>query len=119
MSKTNDPSSAAPGTPVSGWVFDCGYRGTLEIIYGCAMVLIAAVWTVIHLNVPAKGESDWRIILRRVRWGLVAVFAPDFLTLVAASQRHSAKESMQQMRQLSEVSEWSLEHAFYANSGGE
>ncbi|KAK3689928.1 hypothetical protein B0T22DRAFT_514750 [Podospora appendiculata] len=107
----NDPT-------VSGWVYDSGTRGTLDIIYGCVAVLVAAVWTVVHLNVPAKGESDGRVVLRRVRWGLVSVFAPDVLTMVAAAQWVSATESLQQMKELSGTDGWTLVHAFYALSGG-
>ncbi|KAK3319949.1 hypothetical protein B0T19DRAFT_275307 [Cercophora scortea] len=103
---------------VSGWVYDSGTRGTLDIIYGCVVVLIAAVWTVVHLNVPAKGESDGRVVLRRVRWGLVSVFAPDVLTMVAAAQWVTATESLQQMKELSGADDWTLVHAFYALSGG-
>ncbi|KAK3939976.1 hypothetical protein QBC46DRAFT_354517 [Diplogelasinospora grovesii] len=111
-------SNSTASGDIRGWVFDCGSRGTLDIVYGCIVVLVSAIWTVVHLNVPAKGESDWRVFLRRTRWGLVSIFAPDFLTLVAASQWESAKKSLQQMRQLSEASQWGLEHSFYANSGG-
>jgi len=118
MAANNGPPSAPHDELVSSWVFDCGYRGTLSIVYGCAVVLVAAVWTVVHPNVPATGESHWRVIRRRVRWGLVAVFAPDFLTLVAASQWQSAKEALREMSELDGTAGWSLEHAFYANSGG-
>jgi len=105
---------------VKGWVYDDGRRGTLDIIYGCLVVLIAGVWTVVHLNVPARKDSDWRIFLRRVRWGLVCVMAPDFLTLIAAAQWDAAKANVKEMRELElkGTEDWSLVHAFYANSGG-
>ncbi|KAK3384871.1 hypothetical protein B0H63DRAFT_394668 [Podospora didyma] len=106
------------GQDVSGWVFDCGYRGTLDILYGCVVVLIAAVWTVVHLNVPAKGDSSLRTTLRKIRWGLVAIMAPDFLTLIAGGQWDGATKSVKQMKELTDTDEWTLEHAFYANSGG-
>ena len=106
-----------------GWVFGPDTRGTIDIIYSCIVVLITAIWTVIHLNLPAKGDSGWRIVLRRIRWGCVSIFAPDFLTLVAAAQWDSAQKSVAQMRLLPELRDnedkWCLEHAFYANSGGE
>lgn len=116
----NDELLANPSDEelVSGWIFDCGYRGTLDIIYSCGMVLIAAIWTVIHPNVPMQGESGWRIFVRRLRWGFVGIFAPDFLTLMAASQHQNAKRVLREIRELDSAGDWSLEHAFYANSGG-
>ena len=111
-------SDSGPREIVSGWIYDCGYRGTLDIIYGCVVVLIAAIWTVVHLNVPAKKDSDGRILWRRVRWGLVSIIAPDFLTLIAAAQWESAKKSVKQMKELTNTEGWTLVHAFYANSGG-
>ncbi|KAK3321905.1 hypothetical protein B0H66DRAFT_531268 [Apodospora peruviana] len=115
---SNVAENADPNSVVSGWVYDCGYRGTLDIVYGCVVVLVAAIWTVVHLNVPAGGESDSRIFWRRARWGLVSVTAPDFLTLVAAAQWDSAKKSVRQMKELTNSQSWSIVHAFYANGGG-
>lgn len=98
-----------PNTIVSGWIYDCGYRGTVDIIYGCLVVLVAAIWTVVHLNLPSQNDSDWRIFWRRM---------PDFLTLVAAAQWDCAHKSVRQMATLPNSEGWTLIHAFYANSGG-
>ncbi|KAI5924435.1 hypothetical protein F4810DRAFT_665452 [Camillea tinctor] len=101
-----------------GWVDTPNVRGTVDIIYSCFVVVITAIWTVLHLNIPAKGDTWMRIMKRRARWGILAIFAPDMLTMIAASQWVSAKRSVQQMRELGEQDSWGLEHAFYANSGG-
>lgn len=97
-------------------------RGTFDIIWSCVLVLITAVWTVVHINIPAYGEGFWRVVLRRLRWGCVSVFAPDFLTLVAAAQWDSASKSLAKMQTLPQLRDdqekWRLEHTFYANSGG-
>lgn len=105
-----------------GFVYGPNTRGTMDIVYGCLLVLITAIWTVVHINIPAAGETWWRVLFRRFRWGCVSIFAPDFLTLLAASQWDAATKSVARMRQLSNVEadgeRWRLEHAFYANSGG-
>lgn len=119
MSTTpNGNPDIKPHTAVSGWIYDCGYRGTLDILYGCVVVLVASVWTVVHLNVPSQNDSGWRVFWRRMRWSLVCITAPDFLTLVAAAQWECAKKSVRQMSKLPGSENWTLVHAFYANSGG-
>ncbi|KAM7198907.1 hypothetical protein V8F20_005974 [Naviculisporaceae sp. PSN 640] len=114
----NGDPNIKPNTIVSGWIYDCGYRGTIDIIYGCLVVLVAAIWTVVHLNVPSQNDSDWRIFWRRMRWSLVSITAPDFLTLVAAAQWDCAQKSVRQMSNLPNSESWTLVHAFYANAGG-
>ncbi|KAM7182635.1 hypothetical protein V8F33_014153 [Rhypophila sp. PSN 637] len=115
----NGDPNIKPNTIVEGWIYDTGYRGTLDILYGCLVVLVAAVWTVVHLNVPSQNDSDWRIFWRRLRWSLVSITAPDFLTLVAAAQWDCAQRSVKEMAKLPGAAEkWTLVHAFYANSGG-
>lgn len=105
-----------------GFVYGPNTRGTMDIVYGCLVVLITAIWIVVHINIPAAGETWWWVLFRRFRWGCVSIFAPDFLTLLAASQWDAATKSVARMRQLSRVEadgeRWRLEHAFYANSGG-
>lgn len=106
------------GHQLVGWVSTPNVRGTLSIVYSCATVIVIAIWTILHLNVPAKTDSLTRTLLRRARWGVLAVFTPDLLTLVAASQWVSARSSVEQMRELNDTGSWTLVHAFYANSGG-
>ncbi|KAI0104266.1 hypothetical protein GGR51DRAFT_229503 [Nemania sp. FL0031] len=101
-----------------GWVSTPNGRGTLSIAYSCATVIITAIWTILHLNVPGKAETLRQTLPRKVRWGLFAIFAPDMLTMVAASQWVKARKSVEQMKELSNLGVWTLVHAFYANSGG-
>ncbi|KAI1078668.1 hypothetical protein F5B20DRAFT_546863 [Whalleya microplaca] len=101
-----------------GWVESPNARGTMDIIWSCVVVLITAIWTVIHLNLPSKADSLTQITLRRIRWGVLSIFAPDLLTLIAASQWDNAKRSVRQMKELTGSERWTLVHAFYANSGG-
>ena len=92
-------------------------RGTIDIIWGCLATLFVCVWVMLHLNVPAKDDSDWTLFLRRTRWLTVAVLAPELVMLFASGQWASAKRSVGEM-EASGFGGWSMVHAFYADSGG-
>ncbi|KEY74438.1 hypothetical protein S7711_04476 [Stachybotrys chartarum IBT 7711] len=113
MSTADDESAT-----VQGWVVARSDRGTSNILYGCLIVLFSAVWTLLHLNLPAKGDSTLTVYMRRLRWGMVSIIAPDFLTLIAAAQWHSAKQNLRRIKELSRSENWTMSHVFYANAGG-
>ncbi|CAG8973280.1 hypothetical protein HYALB_00000042 [Hymenoscyphus albidus] len=100
-----------------GWVQSPDGRGTLDIIWTCLLVIFTAVYTAIHLNVPAPTDTFFKIAIRKFRWILGAILAPDVVTGVAGSQWHSARTSVFAMRSLG-YNSWTMEHAFYADSGG-
>ncbi|KAN0079245.1 hypothetical protein V8E54_004459 [Elaphomyces granulatus] len=80
------------------------HRGTIDIVWSCFLVILTAVWTVIHLNIPVPDDGFVIIVLRKMHWVVLAVIAPDLLTM------HSAMHLG--------YTSWTMEHAFYANSGG-
>ncbi|KAL9107929.1 MAG: hypothetical protein Q9227_007251 [Pyrenula ochraceoflavens] len=100
-----------------GWVLESSYRGTSNIIWSCVLVIFTAVWTVLHLNVPAPRDGFIKIVFRRFRWVVLSILAPDLLTLTAASQWDAARKSVAEMHALG-YHEWTMAHAFYANGGG-
>lgn len=118
----NNTNTSMRSEDFKGWVQGPDTRGTLDIIWSCVAVLVTALWTVLHLNIPGENDTLRHLLARKFRWGLVSVLAPDFLTLVAASQWDAAKKSVAKMSELRAVKEdkskWCMEHAFYANSGG-
>ncbi|KAF3768963.1 hypothetical protein M406DRAFT_349979 [Cryphonectria parasitica EP155] len=97
-------------------------RGTMDIIWSCFLVLVPALWTVVHTNVPAAGETFWSLMLRRLRWACMCIFIPSMLTMVAGAQWDSACKSVRKMQKLPQLrgqpAKWRIAHAFYANSGG-
>lgn len=66
---------------------------------------------------PAPDDGFVIIVLRKMRWVVLAVIAPDLLTMHSAMQWHLARISVLEMHSLRYTS-WTMEHAFYANSGG-
>jgi hypothetical protein len=71
----------------------------------------------LHLNIPAPEDSYWNIFWRKVRWASLGLLAPELLMLFACGQWASANRSVTSM-QAAGHSNWSVEHAFYADSGG-
>lgn len=40
----------------NGWVDQPNYRGTLNIIWSCLLVILTSTWTVLHVNLPAQTD---------------------------------------------------------------
>ncbi|CAA9957302.1 hypothetical protein PTMSG1_00910 [Pyrenophora teres f. maculata] len=102
-----------------GWVSTPDERGTLDIVWSCVSTLFICLWSMLHLNVPSHKDSFWNIFWRKARWLLLGVLAPEVPMLFACGQWASAKRSVTDMRDLGFTEEeWSIEHAYYADSGG-
>lgn len=71
----------------------------------------------LHLNLPAGTDKQWSLFLRKARWLMLALLAPELVMLFACGQWASAKRSVLDMHK-SGRKEWTMIHAFYADSGG-
>ena len=100
-----------------GWVSSPNVRGTLDIIWNCVSTLFLCLWSMLHLNIPAKHDTFWTKFFRKLRWLILGVLAPELPMLFAQGQWSSAKRSVGEMQALG-FSEWTLQHAFYADGGG-
>ena len=73
----------------------------------------------LHLNVPAPTDKIWTMVLRKLRWALLGLLAPELPMLFACGQWASAQRSVQAMRSIGyQQAHWSSEHAFFADMGG-
>ncbi|PYI16136.1 hypothetical protein BO86DRAFT_205658 [Aspergillus japonicus CBS 114.51] len=108
---------AGNGTETAGWVDAPNVRGSIDILWSCALVLSTALYTVLHLNIPGPNDSLMVTIMRKIRWGMLAILAPDLLVYFSAMQWEAAQQAVEQMHRMGHK-HWTLKHAFYANSGG-
>lgn len=100
-----------------GWISGSNTRGTMDIIWACASTIFICVWIMLHLNVPAEKDSKRIIFLRKMKWFLLAMLAPELLLLFASGQWAAARRSVEDMQALG-LQKWTMTHAFYSESGG-
>ena len=101
----------------NGWVPEPGVdqRGTANLLYTCFFTIFACTWTALHLNVPHRELSRSGRMLRKIQWMVIAVLAPEYITLTALVQRSSTVIALSHL--------WPLQNhsrdlAFYALMGG-
>ena len=83
------------------WVPDPDNRGTWSLLYSCVFTLVLCVWTAIHLNVPSYHESQLSQWLRKLKWVLLAIIAPEFCVYTAWEQYLEAKNLIRQLAEIS------------------
>ncbi|KAL8772297.1 MAG: hypothetical protein Q9209_002509 [Squamulea sp. 1 TL-2023] len=66
-------------------------RGTWSLLYSCVFTLALCVWTAFHPNVKAPESSVAEKYLVKIKWVLVAIFAPEIGVLTAFKQYRRAK----------------------------
>ena len=74
------------------WVSDPNNRGTWSLLYSCTFTLAFCVWTARHLNVPAHEERQLSQWLRKAKWGLLAMLAPELGVYTAWEQYAQVRE---------------------------
>lgn len=100
-----------------GWVSEPGVnqRGTANILYTCFFTIYACTWTALHLNIPHRDLSSGGRLFRKFQWMVIAILAPEYITLTALVQRSSTVIALAET--------WPLEDrsravVFYALMGG-
>ena len=64
-------------THTTVWKEQPNFRGTWGILSSCLITLSLCIWSAVHLNIPADNESwQWQT-LRRTKWVLVGLLAPE------------------------------------------
>lgn len=100
-----------------GWVDSPNTRGTADIIWPCVSTITLCLYTMLHLNIPAKDDSATTQCLRKLRWLVLSLLAPELPMLFAFAQRASAKNSVRGMKEIG-YNDWSITHGFFADGGG-
>lgn len=79
------------------WVASPTVRGTWELLSSCLITISLCVWTALHLNVPEHGTSD-RQWLRKTKWLVLGLVAPEMVVYVAWRQRFEARRLLRDVR---------------------
>ena len=53
-----------------------------------------------HLNVPADDDTKLRVFLRKCKWMVIAVLAPEFVVFIAVGQWLEVKDTVNKVRLL-------------------
>ncbi|KAA8913670.1 hypothetical protein FN846DRAFT_771840, partial [Sphaerosporella brunnea] len=120
------------------WVPSPKTRGTLSILFSCAVALVLCVWTGVHLNVHRVGNKRKRFpkfsnLLGRSVWAGIALLAPDIVLAIALHQllvarkyrhmvnevsRHTEKKYRGKEGPATDRKDMTLKMAFFATMGG-
>jgi hypothetical protein len=106
-------------------------RGTLDILWSCAFMIIACTWTIQHLNVPEqregrdpgwRGDLKWRLkgTWQTTKWMLITIIAPELIVGKAWGEMDDANHDLQVLKEFSKQDgvPWSMTHSLFANMGG-
>ncbi|CZT02216.1 uncharacterized protein RCO7_11055 [Rhynchosporium graminicola] len=97
-----------------GWASQPDSRGTLDIVWSSLLTVFLCTWTVLCLNLPARTDSYFKFMLRKLRWMLLATIGPEFVLSFAIGQWASANRSVKDF----DDPRWTMRHAFFADMGG-
>ena len=83
-------ASAAP-VETTSWTAGPNGRGTFQLITSCVLTLTVCVWSALHLNVPTQNSTLRQRIIRRTKWILLGIFAPELVVSTAFAQYLTAR----------------------------
>ncbi|RDA84143.1 hypothetical protein CP532_4543 [Ophiocordyceps camponoti-leonardi (nom. inval.)] len=118
------PNCTFPSTP-SGFVTAPGIRGTMNIIYTCAGILIICTWNVLHLNIPTQstprhGIQRFMRSALRLLPKIANLVAPELILSKAWSEYLSVQSLQRDFEHYAKIDgvEWTHKHTHLANMGG-
>jgi hypothetical protein len=132
-------TSAAPPTPLESqllaangnktvlnseiapaWATTSNIRSTASLLWTCVLTLSICVYTVIHINVPPPNETQCRYFLRKTKWVVVAILAPELALAMALQQWNAARALKHELNFIysRHSYEFSITYCFYVVMGG-
>jgi len=72
------------------WMPPATVRGTVDILYTCVFTITLCVYTAIHINVPPRGASPMWWYLRKFKWTITGIFAPEAVLVTAVNRFQQA-----------------------------
>jgi hypothetical protein len=68
------------------WATTRNIRGTKDLLWTSVLTLFICVYTVVHLNVPPPNEGPVGFMLRKTKWVLISILAPEISLAMAMQQ---------------------------------
>ncbi|TIC93692.1 Neutral alpha-glucosidase C [Colletotrichum higginsianum] len=90
-------STALSNISAASWVASPVVRGSIDIIWTCVVTLGACVYTVLHLNVPAK-NGRYAGLIDKLRWVVIAILFPEYVLVIAAYQLREAQNLRKELQ---------------------
>lgn len=110
-------SSNATEEITTGWTSSPNNRGTIDIIWSCIVTMFLCSWSVLCLQIPSKRDTKFDLLWRRAWLTALCALGPEITMQLALGQWSSARQSVRDFH-ASEFTDWTMKHAFYADSGG-
>jgi len=63
----------------------------MGLLYGCFATILLCAWSMLHLNVPTPSDSAGKKFLRKVKWTLYGIIAPEIIATTAITERWQAR----------------------------
>ena len=79
------------------WHGEPNKRGSWSLLSSCVITIALCAWTALHLNVPEHGTAD-RQWLRKTKWLVLGLLAPEVVVYVAWRQRREAARVVSDVR---------------------
>lgn len=96
----NHENLTALGTiPAPSFVSSPGFRGTTDIIFSCAITLVACIYTALHLNIPNSGKQT-HTIASKAKWVFIGLIALEIVLYLAVSQFLEARNLVKELNTL-------------------
>jgi hypothetical protein len=122
--KTSLNSEFAPS-----WATISNIRSTASLLWTCVLTLSICVFTVIHINVPLSSETQFSHFLRKIKWVIFAILAPELALATALQQWSTARALKRKLNSLSSkhndgkadtklTKKFGMTYCFYAVMGG-
>lgn len=90
-------AQGANATGTVAFVQEDNQRDTISLLISCLATLALCVYSAVHLNVPRKGEHQFRTLLRELQWCVIGLFAPELILYTAWRQLASARQLCAEM----------------------
>ncbi|EUC31238.1 hypothetical protein COCCADRAFT_38653 [Bipolaris zeicola 26-R-13] len=112
-------------TDTVGFVQEDNERDTISLLISCFATLGLCVYSAVHLNIPRKGESNYRVLLRELQWCVLGLFAPELILYTAWRKLASARQLCVEIANVTMTethlgrpkTPWTITHGFYASMG--